>query len=198
MFTGFIHTCSSVAQFGNPRLVYWYYMLQNQATHKGFTLIELMVVITIIGLLASTVLASLQSSRVAARDAQRIQEARQLINALELYRNQNGRYPCSGVAMACAAGSAGAAQVVLKNTSGTYAGMAATLRTGLNFNPNRDAINATSLAYRVRSTTGNDNNPDPTSYTIVVYQEQLNTYCEINIGPGHSGYAYSSCEVSGL
>ncbi len=76
--------------------------------------------------------------------------------------------------------------------------MAATLRTGLSFNPNRDAINATSLAYRVRSTSGDDNGTDPTSYTIVVYQEQPNTYCEINIGAGHSGYAYRNCEVSGF
>jgi prepilin-type N-terminal cleavage/methylation domain-containing protein len=173
-------------------------MFRNKDT-SGFTLIELMVVVAIVGLLASTVLASLQNSRVSARDVQRIQEARQLVNALELYRNQNGQYPCSGVSMACAAGTAGgAAEVILKNMSGTYAGMAATLRTGLSFNPNRDAINATSLAYRVRSTSGDDNGTDPTSYTIVVYQEQPNTYCEINIGAGHSGYTYSNCEVSGF
>lgn len=168
-------------------------------TNRAFTLIELMVVIAIIGLIATTVLASLSSSRINARDAQRIQEARQLVSALELYRNQNGRYPCSGGSILCAAGSAGgAAEAIIKNTSGTYAGMAATLRTALGFNPNRDAINATALAYRVRSTSGDNNGTDPTSYTVVVYQERPNTYCEINVGAGHSGYAYNACAISGI
>lgn len=71
-------------------------MQEEPTQFRGFTLIELMVVITIIGLLATTILASMQSSRAAARDAQRMQEARQLVTALELYRNSLGRYPCSG------------------------------------------------------------------------------------------------------
>ncbi len=63
---------------------------------RGFTLIELLVVIAIIGVLASTVLAAVGQSRVAARDAKRMQEAKQLQNALELYRNANGgSYPCA-------------------------------------------------------------------------------------------------------
>lgn len=68
-------------------------------THKstsGFTLIELMVVIAIIGLLASTVLGSMQSARVRGQDAQRISEVRELMKSLELYRNTNNGYPCSG------------------------------------------------------------------------------------------------------
>ncbi len=174
-------------------------MQQQTKKARGFTLIELLVVIAIIGIIASTVLASLSSSRVGARDAQRIQEARQLVAALELYRNQNGRYPCSGGSLLCAAGSAGgAAEAIIKNNTGTYVSMAATLRTGLSFNPNRDAINATALAYRVRSTSGNNDGTDPTSYTIAVYQERTNTYCEINVGAGHSGYVYSPCNITGI
>lgn len=169
-------------------------------TSRGFTLIELLVVITIIGLLASTILASMQNSRIAARDAQRVQEARQLVTALELYRNQNGRYPCSGSAMACAVGSVGgAAEVTLKNSSGSYAGMAATLRGGLNFQPNNDASNATAIRYRVRSSSGNSNDAtDPSSYSVVVFLEKQNTYCQINVGAGHAAYSYSACPVSAI
>ncbi len=175
-------------------------MISKPLPHRGFTLIELMVVITIIGLLASTILAAMQDSRVAARDAQRVQEARQLVTALELYRNQNGRYPCSGIAMACAAGApGGAAAVTLKNTTGLYVGMAATLRTGLNFQPGEDVVNATAIRYRVRSTSGNsNNNTDPTSYTVVVFLEKQNTYCEINVGAGHVAYSYSACPLSAI
>lgn len=167
---------------------------------RGFTLIELMVVITIIGLLASTILASMQNSRVAARDAQRIQEARQLVNSLELYRNQNGRYPCSGVSLLCAAGSVGgAAEVTLKNTSGTYAGMEATVRSGLGFQPGTDPMNATSIRYRTRSGSGNSNdNTDPTGYSVVVFLEKQNTYCQINVGGGHAAYSYSACPLSAI
>ena len=57
-------------------------------------------VIAIIGLLVSTVLAALQDARMAARNAQRISEAKQLQNALEMYRNANGAYPLGGGASA--------------------------------------------------------------------------------------------------
>jgi type II secretion system protein G len=60
---------------------------------KGFTLIELMVVISIIGLLASIVLSSLNDVRSKARDTARIQLLRQIETALYSYYSQNGFYP---------------------------------------------------------------------------------------------------------
>ena len=60
---------------------------------EGFTLIELMVVIGIIGLISTTVLVSLQGARAKARDAQRIQEFSQVQKALELYYGDKEKYP---------------------------------------------------------------------------------------------------------
>jgi prepilin-type N-terminal cleavage/methylation domain-containing protein len=60
---------------------------------KGFTILELLVVVAIIGLLSAVVLAALNSSRSKGRDAKRIEEIRQVINALELSYNTTGKYP---------------------------------------------------------------------------------------------------------
>lgn len=59
----------------------------------GFTLIEMLIVIAIIGILASILLVGLGTFRGRGRDARRISDLRQVQNALELYFNQQGRYP---------------------------------------------------------------------------------------------------------
>ena len=59
----------------------------------GFTLIELMVVISIIGILSAIVYASFGTSRKIARDDIRKTDLKNLQVAIELYKAQNGRYP---------------------------------------------------------------------------------------------------------
>jgi prepilin-type N-terminal cleavage/methylation domain-containing protein len=60
---------------------------------RGFTLIELMVVVTIIGILASIVLVSLDTARVKARDARRLADIRQTVLGLEFYVDEYRHYP---------------------------------------------------------------------------------------------------------
>ena len=62
---------------------------------KGFTLIEMLIVIAIIGILASVVLVGLGPVQKQGRDARRISDLRQTQNGLELYFNKNGRYPAA-------------------------------------------------------------------------------------------------------
>lgn len=64
----------------------------NRKNH-GFTLIELLVVIAIIGILAAVVLVSLNSARAKSRDARRLADVRQVMTGLELFYNDNSRYP---------------------------------------------------------------------------------------------------------
>jgi prepilin-type N-terminal cleavage/methylation domain-containing protein len=58
----------------------------------GFTLIELMVVIAIIGLLASVILASLSTARKKSKDSVIRQEVIQMRNLLELEYSTSGNY----------------------------------------------------------------------------------------------------------
>jgi len=63
---------------------------------SGFTLVELMVVISIIGILASIVYANFGGARAGARDDVRNAAVKELQLAIELYRAQYGFYPSSG------------------------------------------------------------------------------------------------------
>ncbi len=64
----------------------------------GFTLVELMVVVSVIGILASIVYANFGSARAASRDDVRKASLEEVRLALELYKAQYGRYPagCKG------------------------------------------------------------------------------------------------------
>ncbi len=60
---------------------------------RGFTLLELIVVITIIGLLVSVILASLSVEKAKSRDARRLSDLNQIRIAIELYSNDKGHLP---------------------------------------------------------------------------------------------------------
>ena len=60
---------------------------------SGFTLLELLIVIVIIGILALIIVQGLASGPKRARDAQRKSDMRAVKNALETYYNDNNVYP---------------------------------------------------------------------------------------------------------
>lgn len=69
-------------------------MLNNKNTKKAFTLIELLMVVSVIGILSSIVLTSISGATKKARDAERKSDLSQIQKALEIYQiSHDGRYP---------------------------------------------------------------------------------------------------------
>ncbi len=69
----------------------------------GFTLLELLIVIVIIGILAVLIVPNLTAGPKRARDSQRKSDMRNVKTALETYFNDNNTYPATGWAAASAA-----------------------------------------------------------------------------------------------
>ena len=63
--------------------------------HKGFTLVELLITVSIIGIMAALSLFALQNARVQGRDAQRKANLDSIRSAVELYRADCNTYPAS-------------------------------------------------------------------------------------------------------
>lgn len=63
---------------------------------KGFTLVEIMVVVTIIGILAAVLFANFDDARKQSRDKSRMTSLKEVQLSIELYKAQWGRYPAQG------------------------------------------------------------------------------------------------------
>lgn len=70
--------------------------MKKSQSKKGFTLIEVLIVVGIIGILSSVILVGLNSSRSRARDTRRVTDLRQTQQALELFYTKTGCYPNAG------------------------------------------------------------------------------------------------------
>ncbi|OGZ06019.1 MAG: hypothetical protein A3C93_06370 [Candidatus Lloydbacteria bacterium RIFCSPHIGHO2_02_FULL_54_17] len=67
--------------------------MKERSPDRGFTLVELIVVIAIISLLSAVVFASIGIARTKARDAQRVVNLNQIANAVAMYQNDSGGVP---------------------------------------------------------------------------------------------------------
>lgn len=62
---------------------------------RGFTIVELLIVIVVIAILAAISVVAYQGIQERARDSQRLQDVKTIAKALEMYYLDNGRFPKS-------------------------------------------------------------------------------------------------------
>lgn len=130
---------------------------------QGFTLIEILIVVAIIGILASVVLVGLGPAQQAGRDARRLSDLHQVQNGLELYYNKCGFYPGSAASGACTA-SNNAATAGYTDMSAAIVGSSL----GINTMP-LDPTNAAPRVYMFRT-----NGQTANQYVLAAVLESVN------------------------
>lgn len=90
--------------------------------YSGFTLVELLVAMSIIGILSAIVFVNFSGVSGVGRDAQRQSDLRTLQTAVEQYKNKYGRYPAQG----CGGSGQWATSQNLDSTPITFTGNYAT------------------------------------------------------------------------
>lgn len=66
-----------------------------QKKDRGFTIVELLIVIVVIGVLAAITIVAYSQVQASARDSSRKSAVATIIKALDMYYTDNGRYPAS-------------------------------------------------------------------------------------------------------
>ena len=67
--------------------------MRKNTSEKGFTIVELLIVIVVIGILAALVLNTFSGVQRRARDTERQTDTNSMATQLEVYYNDNGGYP---------------------------------------------------------------------------------------------------------
>ena len=68
-------------------------MISIKKNNRGFTIVELLIVIVVIGILAALVIVTYNGIQQKARDTERKTDINAIASHLEAYNAQNGRYP---------------------------------------------------------------------------------------------------------
>lgn len=152
---------------------------------KGFTLIEILIVVAIIAILASVVLIGLGPTQQSGRDARRLSDLHEVQNGLELFFNKCGYYPGNAANGACTNGNAQGAGYAGMATALTGAGL------GINSVPS-DPLNNATYAYKFRTNGANAN-----TYLLAATLENKSNTVFTGYNPPALGNTYTSGDAIG-
>ena len=125
---------------------------------RGFTLVELLVAVGIIGVLASVSVVSIGSVRQKGRDAKRISEIREIQKALEGYFSTRNSYPATGEGITYSLGGVGGNYIVFCDTDAGFQADTANCRTTFMARVPADPMNTGATIYRYASVDGSSYN----------------------------------------
>jgi general secretion pathway protein G len=150
----------------------------------GFTLLELLVVIVVIGILALLVIPNLTSAPAKARDAQRKTDLSTLQKAIETYALDNGSYPSTGGSWYGVSANGGSKS--LTGAGGYIPNLAPAYIKTLPLDPKPDYSGWSGYLYR----------SDGTNYKLLAHQngpESYPTSGEKLYDPVRSTWAWMAC-----
>ena len=93
-------------------------MISLKSKQSGFTIVELLIVIIVIGILAALVLVTFSGVQQKARNTERTTDAKAIASHLEVYNAQNGRYPQQGDLTDCTNSGANVVTWITTNMKG--------------------------------------------------------------------------------
>lgn len=129
---------------------------------RGFTLIEVMVAVTIISLLSAVLFANFNDARMQSRDKSRMAALKQMQLAIEVYRAQNGRYPAQGCGAAGDFAGPGPASLSGLASCATYVtSLAPDFIPALASDPKFESVSDKGFYYRT--------NVNGTSYKLMIF-----------------------------
>ena len=156
--------------------MYYYPRTSERYSQKGFTIVELLIVIVIIGILAALVIVAYTNIQGRARDTQRQNDIRNLKQAIEQYKVDNSIYPA-----ACSSDNAGCSASDLATT------LVPTYIKAIPQDPQYPASGK--IYYYVRGTVASD------SYALYIPAFEARSACKTgaNINTGWWGTSVATC-----
>lgn len=163
---------------------------------KGFTLVEILVAVTIVGILAAIGLGSFASSQMKARDSRRKSDLASIAKALEFYYNDRGEYPDDDAAGTGAIKGCGSSATPANCTWGsTFAQGSTTYMIELPEDPGTGLkyyyVRVTANQYRLYALL--ENTKDLVS---IITPTQANTDCSQATGNQTCNYGVSSSNIA--
>jgi prepilin-type N-terminal cleavage/methylation domain-containing protein len=135
--------------------------------NKGFTLVEILVVVAIVGLLSSVFVIGLGGVRARGRDARRVADVKQVQNAIELYYAKCGHYPGGATGGACnTTNPTGWSDLSTILTTGAQLGIAKIPTDPIPPATYYYAVNATRQGYIIAAVLENDKDPGLQSSSV--------------------------------